>query len=103
MAFPAISAVAEGYKVFAVDRTASGTIQQDGARRSPWHVSCRLASYRWIPPRSPLSCKAPGNREDAAAWADVYTQVFPAYQLLIESYSKAQDVVKNNEMLDSQR
>ncbi len=34
---------------------------------------------------------------------DVYTQVFPAYQLLIESYSKAQDVVKNNEMLDSQR
>ncbi|MGS9121275.1 hydrolase, partial [Salmonella enterica subsp. enterica serovar Infantis] len=43
------------------------------------------------------------NREDAAAWADVYTQVFPAYQLLIESYSKAQDVVKNNEMLDSQR
>lgn len=31
---------------------------------------------------------------NAAAWADVYTQVFPAYQLLIESYSKAQDVVK---------
>ncbi|KLV96865.1 hypothetical protein SK42_03037, partial [Klebsiella aerogenes] len=25
------------------------------------------------------------------------------YQLLIESYSKAQDVVKNNEKLDSQR
>ena len=31
------------------------------------------------------------------------TKVFPAYQLLIESYSKAQDVVKNNEQLDSQR
>ncbi|MGG5856092.1 hypothetical protein ACQT3Z_24105, partial [Klebsiella pneumoniae] len=29
-------------------------------------------------------------------WAGVYTKVFPAYQLLIESYSKAQDVVKNN-------
>ncbi|HHK8202582.1 TPA: hydrolase, partial [Serratia marcescens] len=27
----------------------------------------------------------------------------PAYQLLIESYLKAQDVVKNNERLDSQR
>ena len=27
----------------------------------------------------------------------------PAYQLLIESYSKAQDVIKNNETLDSQR
>ncbi len=30
-------------------------------------------------------------------------QSLPAYQLLIESYSKAQDVVKNNEQLDSQR
>ncbi|MGS9235454.1 hydrolase, partial [Salmonella enterica subsp. enterica serovar Infantis] len=28
---------------------------------------------------------------------------FPAYQLLIESYTKAQEVVKNNERLDSQR
>lgn len=43
------------------------------------------------------------NRPDAAEWAEVYTKVFPAYQLLIESYSKAQDVVKNNEQLDSQR
>lgn len=41
MAFPAISAVAEGYKVFAVI-DASGT-------------------YRWILPLSPLSCKAPGT------------------------------------------
>ncbi len=43
------------------------------------------------------------NREDAAEWADVYTKIFPAYQLLIESYTKAQEVVKNNELLDSQR
>ncbi|VDZ75887.1 Nicotinamidase family protein YcaC [Salmonella bongori] len=43
------------------------------------------------------------NREDAAEWADVYTKIFPAYQLLIESYTKAQDVIKNNELLDSQR
>jgi hypothetical protein len=43
------------------------------------------------------------NREDAMQWAEVYTKVFPAYQLLIESYSKAQEVVKNNEVLDSQR
>ena len=34
------------------------------------------------------------NREDAAEWAEVYTHIFPAYQLLIESYSKAQEVVK---------
>jgi len=29
--------------------------------------------------------------------------VFPPYQLLIESYVKAQEVVKNSEQLDSQR
>ncbi|OXM28438.1 hypothetical protein NW10_18880 [Salmonella enterica subsp. enterica serovar Weslaco] len=43
------------------------------------------------------------NREDAAEWADVYTKIFPAYQLLIESYTKAKEVVKNNELMDSQR
>ncbi|AKQ55789.1 isochorismatase [Bordetella hinzii] len=43
------------------------------------------------------------NRADAAKWAEVYTKIFPAYQLLIESYARAQDVVKNGEILDSQR
>ena len=35
--------------------------------------------------------------------AEVYTKIFPNYQLLIESYLKAQDVQKNHEPLDSQR
>ncbi|WP_239796849.1 hypothetical protein [Candidatus Nitrotoga arctica] len=43
------------------------------------------------------------NREDAMEWANIYTKIFPAYQLLIESYIKAQDVAKSNELLDSQR
>ena len=43
------------------------------------------------------------NREDAAQWAEVYTHIFPAYRLLIESYGKAQEVVINSEVLDSQR
>ena len=43
------------------------------------------------------------NREDAAEWAEVYTHIFPAYQLLMESYAKAQEVVTNHEVLDSQR
>ncbi|MDO3658753.1 hydrolase, partial [Acinetobacter sp. NIPH 1865] len=42
-------------------------------------------------------------RDDALEWAQVYTQIFPAYQLLIESYSKAQEVVTNHETLDSAR
>ncbi len=50
-----------------------------------------------------LSCKAHGT-VNAAACVDrrAFIWVFPAYQLLI-SYGKAQDVVKNNEMLDSRR
>lgn len=36
-------------------------------------------------------------------WAEIYTMIFPPYQLLIESYAKAQDVVRNSEALDSQR
>ncbi|MOA30887.1 hypothetical protein D3C78_1520080 [compost metagenome] len=43
------------------------------------------------------------NRADALQWAEVYTRIFPAYQLLIESYGKAQEVAKSNEVLDSQR
>lgn len=36
-------------------------------------------------------------------WAEIYTKIFPAYQLLIESYTKAQNVVKDSEVLDSAR
>ena len=43
------------------------------------------------------------NREDAAEWAEAYTGIFPNYQLLIESYMKAQEVEKTHEQLDSQR
>ncbi|WP_291648579.1 hypothetical protein [Bosea sp. (in: a-proteobacteria)] len=43
------------------------------------------------------------NREDAQEWAGVYTKIFPAYQLLIESHLKAQEVEKTREQLDSAR
>ena len=43
------------------------------------------------------------NRDDAMEWAGLYTKIFPEYQLLIESYMKAQDVSKNSEVLDSAR
>ncbi len=101
MAFPAISAVAEGYKVFAVI-DASGTY----SKMAQEITLARIVQAGVVPMDTAAvasELQSTWNREDAAAWADVYTQVFPAYQLLIESYSKAQDVVKNNEMLDSQR
>ena len=43
------------------------------------------------------------NREDAAQWAEIYTLIFPSYQLLIESYNKAQDVITHHETLDSEK
>ncbi|MNL84000.1 hypothetical protein D3C87_2118170 [compost metagenome] len=43
------------------------------------------------------------HRADAQDWAEIYTKIFPAYQLLIESYARAQQVVTNQEQLDSQR
>jgi nicotinamidase-related amidase len=33
------------------------------------------------------------NRPDAEQWAEAYGAIFPPYQLLIESYAKAQEVV----------
>ncbi|HSY35942.1 MAG TPA: hypothetical protein VK814_09350 [Acidobacteriaceae bacterium] len=43
------------------------------------------------------------HRDDAQAWAEIYTRLFPSYQLLIESYGKAQEVATQHEVLDSAR
>ena len=40
-------------------------------------------------------------RPDAAQWAEAYSALIPSYQLLIESNSKAQEVVTHHEPLDS--
>ncbi|ECJ2620361.1 isochorismatase family protein [Salmonella enterica] len=97
MAFPAISAVAEGYKVFAVI---------DASKMAQEITMARVVQAGVVPMDTAAvasELQRTWNREDAAEWADVYTKIFPAYQLLIESYTKAQEVVKNNELLDSQR
>lgn len=59
MAFPAISAVAEGYKVFAVI-DASGTYSKMAQEITPLALF-RLASCRWIPPPSRLKFRAHGT------------------------------------------
>jgi len=43
------------------------------------------------------------HRDDALEWAALYTRIFPEYQLLIESYAKAREVVGKGEQLDSAR
>ncbi len=101
MAFPAISAVYEGYKVFAVV-DASGTY----SKMAQEITLARVVQAGVVPMDTAAvasELQQTWNREDALEWAEVYTKIFPAYQLLIESYTKAQDVVKQNEVLDSQR
>jgi isochorismate hydrolase len=101
MAFPAIAAVHEGYKVFVVV-DASGTytkmaqevtlarVMQAGAVPIDTGAVASELQKTW-------------NRPDAQEWAEVYTLIFPPYRLLIESYNKAQEVVTQHEELDSQR
>ncbi|WP_459660743.1 isochorismatase family protein [Acinetobacter calcoaceticus] len=101
MAFPAISAVAEGYKVFAVV-DASGTY----SKMAEEITLARVVQAGVVPMDTAAvasEIQKTWNRDDSLEWAQVYTQIFPAYQLLIESYTKAQEVIKNSEVLDSAR
>lgn len=101
MAFPAISAVHEGYKVFAVV-DASGTY----SKMAQEITLARVVQAGVVPIDTAAvasELQKTWHRDDAAQWAEIYTKIFPEYQLLIESYGKAQDVVKKNEVLDSQR
>ena len=101
MAFPAISAVADGYKVFAVI-DASGTY----SKMAQEITLARVVQAGVVPMDTAAvasELQKSWNRDDAMQWAEIYTKVFPSYQLLIESHMKAQDVARSGEGLDSQR
>ncbi|MNF66559.1 Isochorismatase family protein [compost metagenome] len=101
MAFPSISAVNAGYQVFAVI-DASGTY----SKMAQEITLARVVQAGVVPMDTAAVCsevQQSWNRPDAAQWAEAYSHVFPHYQLLIESYMKAQQVVKDNEVPDSQR
>lgn len=101
MAFPSIAAVHEGYQVFAVI-DASGTY----SKMAQEITLARIVQAGVVPMDTAAVCsevQKTWNREDALQWAQAYSAVFPPYQLLIESYSKAQEVARNGEQLDSQR
>ncbi|PJY93703.1 isochorismatase family protein [Pseudomonas donghuensis] len=101
MAFPSISAVNAGYKVFAVI-DASGTY----SKMAQEITLARIMQVGVVPMDTAAVCsevQRTWNREDAQQWAEAYSSVFPHYQLLIESYLKAQQVARDNELLDSQR
>lgn len=101
MAFPAIAAVADGYQVFAVV-DASGTYSKMAEE-----ITLARVTQAGVVPMDTAAVASElqrtWHRDDAQEWVRIYTQIFPNYQLLIESYMKAQDVQKNGEQLDSQR
>jgi nicotinamidase-related amidase len=101
MAFPAIAAVHDGYKVFAVV-DASGTY----SKMAQEITLARVVQAGVVPMDTAAvasELQRTWHRDDAQEWAKIYTNIFPAYQLLIESYMKAQQVEKDHETLDSQR
>ncbi|SAK76564.1 hydrolase [Caballeronia ptereochthonis] len=101
MAFPAISAVHDGFKVFAVV-DASGTYS-----KMAQEITLARVVQAGVVPMDTASVASElqqtWHRPDAQQWADVYGLIFPPYRLLIESYAKAQDIVRNGEQLDSAR
>jgi len=101
MAFPAIAAAHDGYKVFAVV-DASGTY----SKMAQEITLARVVQAGVVPMDTAAvasELQKTWHRDDAQEWAEVYTRIFPPYQLLIESYLKAQQVQKDQEQLDSQR
>lgn len=101
MAFPAISAIAEGYQVFCVV-DASGTY----SKMAQEITLARIVQAGVVPMDTAAVCseiQRTWNREDAAEWAKAYEAIFPEYQLLIESYMKARQVEHDGELLDSEK
>ncbi|MBX8819183.1 hydrolase, partial [Ochrobactrum sp. MR31] len=76
-------AVQDGYKVFAVI-DASGTY----SKMAQEITLARVMQAGVVPIDTAAvasEIQRSWNRPDAQEWAEVYTKIFPAYQLLIES------------------
>jgi nicotinamidase-related amidase len=101
LAFPSICAVNAGYKVFGII-DASGTYSKVAQEITV----ARIVQAGVIPIDTAAVCselQQTWSRPDAAQWAEAYSAIFPSYQLLIESYTKAQEVATEHEVLDAQR
>ena len=92
VAFPAIQAKAEGYRVYAV-MDASG----DPSPMASQTTLARLTQAGVIPISTNAvisEMQRTWNRPDGAAFAALYGAVSPNYQAVIESFQKAQEVKK---------
>ena len=92
VAFPALQAKAEGYKVYAV-YDGSG----DPSEMASEVNLARLTQAGVIPvTTNAVLCEfqRTWNRSDAAEWGALYSELVPHYRAVAESYKKAQDVAK---------
>jgi nicotinamidase-related amidase len=92
VAFPALQAKADGYKVYAV-MDASGDPSEMASRTT----LARLAQAGVVPvSTNAVFCELQRtwNRPDAAEFGALYGAYAPNYQAVVESYQKAQEVLK---------
>jgi nicotinamidase-related amidase len=91
VAFPALDALAEGYRVYAV-MDASGDPSEFASR-----VTLARFTQAGIVPASAngVMCEFQRhwNRSNNANWAELYTMVAPNYRAVMESFQKAQESV----------
>ncbi len=95
VAFPALQATADGYKVYAV-MDASGDVSQMASDAT----LARMTQAGIIPVTTNTilsESHRTWNRPDAAQWGALYAELVPNYRAVAESYRKAQDVAKEPE------
>lgn len=101
LAFPAISAVQDGYKVFALP-DASGTYSKMAEEIS----LARMVQAGVIPMDTSSAIaelQQTWHRDDWEKWANIWSRVFTNYGLLLESYAKAAEVTRTGEPFDNLR
>ena len=92
VAFPALQAKADGYKVYAV-MDASGDMSEMASETS----LARMTQAGIIPVTTNVvlcEFQRTWNRPDAAQWGALYSELVPHYRAVAESYKKAQEAAK---------
>jgi len=92
VAFPALQAKADGYKVYFV-MDASGDMSEMASRATIE----RMTAAGCIPVTTNVvlcEFQRTWNRADAAQWGGIYQQLVPHYKAVAESYQRAQEAAK---------
>ncbi|NMO16509.1 hydrolase [Pyxidicoccus fallax] len=92
VAFPALQAKADGYKVYAV-MDASGDMSEMASQTT----LARMTQAGIVPVTTNVvlcELQRTWNRPDAARWGALYNELVPNYRAVAESYQRAQEAAK---------